>query len=343
MQWENIWPFAKGEKERKVKEKRFKEEYDEYVKRKQRERKLPERALVMKFPEVDEVVNRLPVGEAKSQELVKRGVPKEVAKKVALVAKAAEKEKPAAWIQTGVPGVEDMLSKGIPKGSSILVAGGPGSGKTIFCLQTLFNAAMKGEKCLYISFEESEQRLWQHMRDFGWDVDRMLRTGNLKIVRIDPFRISRGVEAMLAKAKGELLIEMDELPELLQMEFKPDRLVLDSLSALGAAFLGGEGVYRIYIEQLFRYFEKIGVTSFLISETEHVPTIYSRTGVEEFLADGVFVFYNLKRNNIRVRAIEILKLRGAKHEKKIVPFEVGDSGITVFPNEPIFVEDEMKA
>ena len=46
---------------------------------------------------------------------------------------------------------------------------------------------------------------------------------------------------------------------------------------------------------------------------------------------------------MRVRAVEILKLRGAKHEKKIVPFEVGDGGITVFPNEPIFVEEEMKA
>ena len=51
---------------------------------------------------------------------------------------------------------------------------------------------------------------------------------------------------------------------------------------------------RIYIEQLFRFLEGSGATSFLITETEQIPKIFSRSGVEEFLADGVIVLYNLK-------------------------------------------------
>jgi circadian clock protein KaiC len=204
-------------------------------------------------------------------------------------------------------------------------------------LQTLYNLASKGSKCLYVSFEESEERLRSHMRDFGWDVDAVEKKGNLKIMRIDPFKISRMVEALLAKAKGELLIELEDLYETLPHDFKAKVIVFDSLSALAAAFSGGDQNYRIYIEQLFKLFERMGVTSFLISETDQVPSSYSRTGVEEFLADGVFVFYNVKRENDRVRAIEILKLRGAKHKSKIVPFEMKRNGIVVYPTEPVFM------
>ncbi len=58
--------------------------------------------------------------------------------------------------------------------------------------------------------------------------------------------------------------------------------------------------------------------------------------MEEFLADGVFVFYYGKVRDIRMRAVEILKLRGAKHVNKIVPFHITDKGLEVFPGERIF-------
>lgn len=307
--------------EKKVKRERFKEEYNDYVKRKQVERSKPEREIVRELPHVDEIKNASGV-----RQLVDF-VPRTEKKK------AGRRE----WIRSGVRGFDELMQRGIPKGVSVLVAGGPGSGKTIFCLQTLYQGALNGEKCLYISFEESVERLKEHMEDFGWDINRI--RGSFRIVRVDPFKISRSVEALLAKAKGELLIDFDEIPELLTDDFKPDRVVLDSLSALGAAFIGKESGYRVYIEQLFKFFEKMEVTSFLISETDQVPTAYSGSGVEEFLADGVVVFYNVKKSNSRIRAVEILKMRGIKHEKKIVPFEIADDGIVVYPNEPVFTED----
>lgn len=305
---------------------KFEEEYKNYIKRKERERKEPEYKKLKKIPTVEEIQKRaLPVGIKHEKILV-------------------EKKKPVEyWIKTGVPGFDDLLEKGIPKGSAILIAGGPGTGKTIFCLQTLNHAASNGEKCIYISFEEPEERLIQHMKNFGWNPEKLIKNNMLIIKRVDPFKISRAVEAMLAKAKGELLIKIEEIPELIPKNFKPDRIVMDSLTALASAFVGREQSYRVYIEQLFRYFERMGVTSFLISETEQVPILFSKTGVEEFLADGVVVLYNVRRGNIRNMAIEVLKLRGVKHQKKIVAMQIlSGKGIKIYSEQEVFggIEEE---
>ena len=239
---------------------------------------------------------------------------------------------PSRWIKAYVPGFDELLDKGIPRGLSLLVAGGRGTGKTIFCLQMAAEAAKKGEKVLYITFEEPEERLVQHMEDFGLNPKPLIKKGNLKIIRVDPFDITRSVEAMLEEAKGELLIKAD--PLVIPAGFKPDRIVIDSLSAIASAFVGKEDSYRIYIEHLFRYFEKSKATSFLITEIVEL----AKTLTEEFLADGVIVLYNVKRGTVRERAIEILKLRGAKHSERIVALQIGEEGITVYPEQEVFGE-----
>ena len=91
-------------------------------------------------------------------------------------------------------------------------------------------------------------------------------------------------------------------------DFKPDIVIVDSLTAIASVFIENTGNYRIYVEQLFRYFQKLGITSFLITETEQMPTRFSPTGVEEFLADGVIVLYNVRRGNIREHGIEVFTL-----------------------------------
>ena len=144
------------------------------------------------------------------------------------------------WVKTRITGFDKLLEKGIPKGASILVAGGTGTGKTNFCLNILNNAALRNEKCLYISLEESEFRLKQHMLDFKWDPVKLEEEGLLRIKRVDPFEISRSVEALLARAKGELKMNIEEITELIPHDYKPEWIVIDSLTALGAAFREGD-------------------------------------------------------------------------------------------------------
>ncbi len=240
------------------------------------------------------------------------------------------------YMFTGITGFDALLEKGIPQGAAVLVAGGAGSGKTIFGLQTCINQVKNGVKCLYMSFEESEEKLIKHMQGFSWDSQKYIKNKTLLIKRFSPFEITRNVDALLMQAKGELLIDIQ--PIIFPLDFKPEIIVVDSLTALSSAFTGKEDSYRIYIEQLFRFFESINATSFLITETEQVPKIFSTSGVEEFLADAVVVFYNIQRGNIRERAIEILKLRGAAHKNKIVAASITKNGLEVFPEQEVFGE-----
>lgn len=266
-----------------------------------------------------------------TKEIEKQRKPiKEVMEKTKISKKVIGKD----WVETGIAGLDELFEKGIPRATSILVAGGAGSGKTILCLQLLKNAAERGEKTLYISLEESEYRLRKHMQGFNWEPEKLEKKGLLMIKRVDPFKISRSVETLLAKARGELKIEVGNVGGLIPKGFKPNLIVLDSLTALSSAF--EELTYRVYAEQLFRYLESLGATSFLISETEQIPIKYSRTGVEEFLADGVIVLYNIKTEEVRENAIEVLKMRGAKHQKKIVAMQISDKGIVVYPTQEIF-------
>lgn len=244
------------------------------------------------------------------------------------------------YIRTGVQGFDSLIEKGIPKGSQVLMAGGPGTMKTTFSMQILVNLAKSGKKGLYLSFEESEANLIRNMGSYGWDFKSLLETGNLVIKTMDPFRMSRSVETLLAQARGELLIEVNEAENLIPKGMDPDFVVVDSLSAISAGFFGRSEGYRAYISQLFETLRKLGVTSFLISEIEHNTTKYSQSGVEEFLADAVFALYNFRQGNQRVSAIEIIKIRGTNHKKKIVPFKaINSQGIVVYPNEELFVQE----
>ena len=254
------------------------------------------------------------------------------------------KELKQEWFLTGIKGFDELTEKGIPKGSTVLISGGAGTGKTIFCLQTAYNVVKQGGKALYLSYEESVLNLKKHMVNFGWDPNVVEDSnGPLMIIKEDPFETSSAVEAMLAEAKGELLIDIKDIIGIVPKGFKPDFIVVDSISAIAAAFGGKSNEYRIYIEQLFEYFRSLkGVTTFLVSETEQVPKQYSRTGTEEFLADGVTVLYNLRVGNIRNNALEILKMRGTKIKKKIVPFKIEDNiGMVIFPEEQLF-QDEFR-
>ena len=150
-----------------------------------------------------------------------------------------------ARLKTGIPGFDELFDKGVPEGTSILVEGGPGSGKTLFCLQLVYNACKMGKKALYMSFEEPEANLRSHMANFGWDSIKFEKAGKLMIKRFNALDISRSVEALLSEAKRELLIDIQ--PVLIPKEFKPDIVCLDPLSAIASAFSGVEARFRIYM------------------------------------------------------------------------------------------------
>tara|TARA_Y100000034_G_scaffold135389_1_gene207129 strand:- start:1820 stop:3490 length:1671 start_codon:yes stop_codon:yes gene_type:complete len=245
------------------------------------------------------------------------------------------------FVNTGIKGFDALFDKGhgIPASTSVLVEGGPGSGKTLFCLTTLYNLCNEGKKCLYMSFEEPEERLLGHMENFGWDGRALIKKGLLRIKRFDAIDVSRSIEALLSSAKKELLIDVD--PVLFPDDFKADFVVIDSLTSIASAFSGEDSRFRVYMEQLFRYLEKNAITNFLIREVSspsHIGTTFKEQGeAVSFLSDGIIIIYNIIYDTgNRISGIEVLKMRGTSFKKKIVELKIIDKkGVEVNPNKVI--------
>ncbi len=248
------------------------------------------------------------------------------------------KEKFNSLFKTGIKGFDELFEKGegIPSGSAVLIEGGPGSGKTIFCLATAMNLCKQGKKCLYMSFEEPEEKLIRHMKKFNWNFDEYLKKDMLRIKRFDAIDVARSIEALLSAAKKELLIEVN--PIFFPEDFNPDFVVMDSLTSIASAFSGEESRFRIYMEQLFRYLEKNKITNFLIREVSspsHVGSIFKEKGeAVSFLSDGIIVLYNvIYPAGTRGLALEILKMRGTSFKKRIVEMKIiNGRGLEINPD-----------
>jgi len=239
-------------------------------------------------------------------------------------------------LRTHIIGFDELFADGgIPKGSTILVAGGPGTGKSIFCRQICYNLISKGKKCMYVSFEESKDRVEKSMNKFGWNPARFIEDGTFLIQKINPLDILRIKFGSLGGSGSATEVSYKIKPLIIPSDFQPEVIVVDSLSAIISASVTKDKNYRVYLQQLFSFFEETGAISFLITETDPMPTRFSDTGIEEFLADGIIVLYNIKKENIRENAIEVLKMRCGKHEKKIAKMEIAENGIKVYPEKCI--------
>jgi KaiC/GvpD/RAD55 family RecA-like ATPase len=239
-------------------------------------------------------------------------------------------------LKTYIKGFDELFAEGgAPRGNSILVAGGTGTGKSTFCRQVCYNLVSRGKNCMYVSFEESIEKIERSMRSFGWDARRYIDEGSFLIQKINPLDILRMKFGSLSGSGSATELSYKIKPLVIPKEFNPEVIVVDSLTAVISASISKEKNYRIYLQHLFSFFEETGATSFLVTETEPMPTRFSETGIEEFLADGIIVLYNLQRGDKRENAIEVLKMRYSNHQKKIFAMEITDNGIVVYPDRQV--------
>ena len=252
------------------------------------------------------------------------------------------------FLKTRVSTFDDLITrKGVERGNTLLVSGGCGTGKTVITLQSLYNGALAVERGIYISLVEDPDKIKRHMKsNFGWDIEPLEAKGLISIQKIDPFALADDITSMyenernlsspdagLFKAsRGELsLVDSRKI----KIPFKPDRIAIDSISSLEAAFTNKE-YYRMYLQTMLEALSKHNSVNFLISEIEQEPDKYSKSGVEEFLVDGVIVLYNLRKGQMRRRALEILKLRSSDHVKELVPYMITAEGITILAGDKVF-------
>ncbi len=135
------------------------------------------------------------------------------------------------YVPTGIPGADKILGeKGIPRGHSILIAGGPGSGKTTFAIQFLYKGATEhGEPGIYISLDEDPEDVKKNMSKFGWDLDKLEKENKLAFINVSPVRVASSEKAGLIQLgmKEFKLIKLLEAIRIGIEEVQAKRVVID--------------------------------------------------------------------------------------------------------------------
>jgi len=242
-----------------------------------------------------------------------------------------------AKVTTGIKGLDELLQGGYPERSTILVSGTPGSGKTIFGLQFLVEGARKGEKGIYITFEETVDEIKQQGLQFGWDLKAMQEKNLLRVLNIKAMnvRIDRVLEEIekLVKGFGAQRVVFDSLTtlitcaELLEgIEISRDFKNMENIT-MPVVF--GDAVIRKSILSLIERMRVWDITILLTSELPDNSPYLSRDTVSEFLVDGVV---KLKKA-MGKRLLMIEKMRSTKHPLVEFSFSIEQTGVMISEGE----------
>lgn len=223
--------------------------------------------------------------------------------------------------KTGIPGMDQLIGGGIPKGNVVVISGDPGSGKTGVCLEFLYKgAALFNENGVFISLEETEEEIIKFAAMFGWDYRSLIAKGKLEIITVELYDFDKLVTTI------EDAVQRN----------KAERIVIDP-GVVFRLYFKSELDARKRILNLGRMLKDLGVTSIITNEIalERAKSLY---GLEEYVADGVILLYHTKLENRFVRSIGILKMRGTKISEKLHPFEIAKDGMKVLAEQELFEE-----
>ncbi|HSU96637.1 MAG TPA: circadian clock protein KaiC [Gemmatimonadaceae bacterium] len=208
--------------------------------------------------------------------------------------------------------LDAMCGGGFFRDSVVLVSGATGTGKTLTVTQFLAGGAANGERCLLLAFEESREQLFRNAIGWGVDFEAMERDGMLRVVCDYPE--VNGLEDWLVAIQAIIA------------EFKPQRVALDSLSALE----------RVGTLKAFREFV-IGITSFIKQQqitglfTSTTASLMGGTSITEThistLTDSIILLRYVEMFGEMRRGITVLKMRGSTHDKGIHEFTIDRSGM----------------
>jgi len=220
-------------------------------------------------------------------------------------------------VPTGIVGLDDMIEGGFPRGSLILLAGSPGSGKTIASAYYLYYGAKKlNENGVYVSFAERREFFLDNMKRFGLNFEMLESKGKFKFLDVMTTR-----EEIMPSTLDIVLREA--------LVINSKRLVIDSFSAMAQAFKRKIDA-RIILHMLEKLMRQTSCTTLLLVE---LP-IGSKTlglGFEEFVSDGIILFETInEKEGIRKRAV-IRKMRGTNHNQNYSNIVISDRGISLMP------------
>jgi len=215
-------------------------------------------------------------------------------------------------VSTGIPRLDAMLGgKGYYRGSSVLISGSAGTGKTSLVAHFADAACRRGERCLYFAFEESESQVIRNMLSIGIDLEQWVKKGLLKYHAGRP--TIYGLETHLSVMQKMI------------NEFKPAVVIVDPVSNLNA--VANNSNVKTMLTRLLDQLKLDRITTVLTILTQGSPTPESTDVDISSLADTWIRLRDIEFGGERNRGMYILKSRGMAHSNQIREFVLTDKGV----------------
>jgi circadian clock protein KaiC len=224
---------------------------------------------------------------------------------------SADSGEPAERVSSGVPALDDMLADGYWKGSSTLVAGPSGVGKSLLTQHFIFAGAQRGETGILATFQESPAQLEQIVQGFSWS----LKDPRIELMYRTP------VDLYLDEWVYELLETVERTGA--------SRVAIDSLGDLRSA-AGNELRLREYVYSLLQRCARANISVIM---TQELPDLFGISSLSEYgishLSDNVILLQFLRGDSELKRALTVLKTRGSRHEPDLRQYHITSEGLSL--------------
>jgi len=223
-------------------------------------------------------------------------------------------------ISTGITTLDTLIEGGIPRGFTVLVAGNPGTGKTILTTHFLYDGLQKGEGALYVSFSESKIQFYENFKRFGMNFSEF--EADNKFAYLDFASVTKeGIT--------------DALEEVLNVSrnIGARRVVIDSFSAILLAFENTNEARIALHVILGKMLRSEGITNMLITEVP-IGSNNIGSGMEEFVADGIIQLEHGNTNAIPA-TVKVIKMRATSIKREAHVSVIGEKGMVVYPKQSL--------
>ena len=225
-----------------------------------------------------------------------------------LVASEHRSDTSRARLPSGLAGLDKLLGGGLERGTSTLVTGAAGTGKSTIASLFCASAAQRGERAAMFIFDESSNTLFTRLEGLGIDLRALVKTGHLNIVPVDPAELSPGEFVSIIRKS----VEKDGASV----------VVIDSLNGYLNA-MPDEKFLIVQMHELLNYLGQMGVATMLIAAHSGMLGSAMRAPVDaSYLADTVLLLRYFETDGEVRQALSVVKMRGGEHERTIRDFSM---------------------